>query len=96
MPILFGFLFAFLAKILSAQILVKLAIFSGLVVLFGVFTTSMLTLFNSVTVPVLHPQIIEGFKILPVRTGLYMSIIIAALLAKWVFTSAGSGLKALK
>jgi hypothetical protein len=96
MPILFGFLFAFIAKILTSQILIKLAILSGLGTLFGVFTFSMLGIFNGLTLPVLHPQVIEGFKILPERTDVYMSIIISAYLAKWVFTSAGSGLKALK
>jgi hypothetical protein len=96
MPILFGFLFAFIAKILSSQIFIKLAILTGLTTLFGVFTFSMLGLFNELTIPSLHPQVVEGLKILPERTGAYFTIIISAYLAKWVFTSAGSGLKALK
>jgi hypothetical protein len=96
MPILFGFLFAFFAKVLSSQIFIKLAILSGLGVIFGVFTASMLAMFSDLTMPALHPQVIEGFKILPERTSLYFSIIIAAYLAKWVFSSAGAGLKALR
>ncbi len=96
MPLLFAALFGFIVKVFTSDLAIRIAAFVALAAIAALFTTQMVGYAQGLVTPALHPMVLEGLSILPLNTSSYISIMVSAVIAKWLFIAGAKSLAALR
>jgi hypothetical protein len=80
----------------TSGLFIRLIAFTALTAIAAAFTTEMVGYAQQITAPSLHPRVIEGFGILPPNTSTYITLMISAVIGKWLFIAATKAISALR
>lgn len=92
LPVFFGFLGGLLAKIFFAQLALRIIVIGAATILHSVLLTALTGLLPNLAEMNFHPTVYQSIEFLPANTATYLTICVAALVARWNFVS---GMKAL-